>query len=478
MTNTSVQEATATSRIDLSYPAVLRLVTPVLLTQYSFAAMGVIDTMMVGRLGVLELGAVGFGNLLTWWFLSFFHGNLQGVNTFVAQAYGAGDDRRVGVYLWQGVYLAVASAVVIGLVVPLVSTVFAWTGASAEMIAVAGDYARIRLLGALGLTLLVVAEGFYRGVGRTDIPMWCVIAQLALNCGLNYLLIFGKLGLPALGVSGAALGTVVSQMVIASTLLGGALLNRRWRNRFSLASAWRPSLPALRTMVAVSLPIGIQVFMEMGGVSVFTAIVARLGELQMAATNAVINAWSLGYTTAFALAAGVATLVGHCLGAGRPSLARRAVTRVSWLGSVVIGLIGLLYLLAPEQLMAMFVERGEIGGLLPYARPLFLVAAVCLVFDLRLNLTAGALRGAGDTRYPMLVNVGSAWLVFVPLLLFTAQRYGVVGAWWCFAVHVGLTTLLLEFRYRGTAWMKRVIDSEDAEEAMAPAAGPAVSGAS
>ena len=93
--------------------------------------------------------------------------------------------------------------------------------------------------------------------------------------------------------------------------------------------------------------------------------------------------------------------------------------------------------------------------LLPFARPLFTVVVLCLVFDLKFNILSGVLRGAGDTTYSMLVNIGSAWLVFVPMLLLVTPRYGLIGAWSCFILHVFVMALLLEIRVRGDRWLRR-----------------------
>ena len=457
------------SAIDISYRRIVQVTAPVLVTQLSYTAMGAIDTMMVGHLGVLELGAVGLGNLLTWWFLSFFFGLLTGVSAFVAQAVGAGRGSRVGVVFWQGVYLAAASAMVIGLCWPIAPTVFGWTGASAELQRLATDYSQLRLLGGIGLCLLLVSDNFYRGLGRTNVPMLCAISQLLLNCGLNYLLIYGKAGLPALGVSGAALGTSIAQLVVGGILFATIVGSRHFRRDFSLAAGWRPDRAVLRSMALVSLPIATQTFLEMGGISVFSAVVARLGEAQMAATNAVIQAWSLAFMSAFALAVGATTLVGQSLGAGDVPKARQATSRIMWLGLWLTAAVGVLYLSAPEWLIRLFVREGDAGALLPYARPLFTVVVICLFFDLRFNVLAGALRGAGDTAYSMLVNIGSAWLVFVPATLFATPRFGLVGAWWCLVIHVALMTLLLEIRYRGSRWVHSLVD-DASPGVVAPAA--------
>jgi MATE family multidrug resistance protein len=460
-------------RIDISYRNILRIAAPVLLSTISYTAMGVIDTIMVGRLGVLELAAVGLGNLLTWWFLSFFYGLLGGVNAFVAQSYGADEPRAVGAAFWQGLYLALLSGVLITACWFAAPRVFVLTGASEEMRVIATDYSQIRLLGGLGLVLLVLSDNVYRGLGRTEIPMIAAWCQLLLNCGFNYVLIFGKLGAPALGARGAALGTIAAQTIVGVGLLASLFVNRGVRQRYALATTWRLDLPLLRSMVGVSLPIGIQFFMEMGGVSIFTAVVARLGDEAMAATNAVLQAYSVAFMLGAALAVSATTLVGQCLGANQRADARRVVSRIWWAGFLLTACLGVVYLAFPEPLIGLFVSGGtEAAGVFAWARPLFVVVVFCMFFELRFNLLSGALRGAGDTRFSMMVNVGSAWLVFVPAVIWATPRWGLLGAWWCLVAHVSLMSFLMQLRYRGDAWLHRLV-AESSDDSVAEAAfGP------
>ena len=449
-------------KIDISYRRILALTGPVVITQMTHTAMGVIDTMMVGRLGVVALAGVGLGAIIAWWCLSFFVGLLQGVNTFVAQFFGAGRRDRVGVSFWQGLYVAVAAGVALLALSPLSAWVFSLTQASPETQAIATDYTQVRMAAAIGLMIFLVAENYYRGLGRTEIPMWAGLVQLVLNCGLNYLFIFGAYGFPELGPAGAAVGTVIAQFVVATGLLAGVLLTSMGRNYG--ASRPRPFESALMgKMLRVSVPIGIQVFMELGGISVFTALIARLGDSQMAATNAVIHAWSVSYMLAVALAAGSTTLVGQCLGAQQLQDARRVVGRVLRLGYLGMAVMAVLYIGFPDRLMSLFVRQAELGEVLLYARPLFLIAAVCLVFDLQFNVLSGALRGAGDTAFTMWVNIGVVWGVFVPLLFVATRSWGLIGAWSCFIVHVMLMAALLGLRVRGRVWIERGAALLDAE---------------
>jgi len=442
------------SRPDTSLRRIVQISAPVMLGNLSYTAMGLIDTAMVGRVGLVGLASVGLGSILFWWLLSLFWGMLSGVNTLVAQAEGAGDRQAGGVAFWQGLYLGLALSVLVFVFWPLAPHLMALAGASPVVQAQATAYMRVRLFGALGLMLLMVCDNFYRGIGRTDVPMWCGFLKVIINCGGNYLFIFGALGCPALGAVGAAVGTAIANTAIGVLMLVILLVRPEFREVYGLWPRVGLDRRVFRGLVVLSLPIGIQTFMEMGGMSVFVALVGRLGDAQLAATDAVIHAWSAAFMLVFGLSVAAQTLVGQCIGAGEKDAARQVTRRILRLGYALMGGMGMIYLLVPQWLMALFVRQGEAAQLLPYARPLFAIVAACLAFDLTFMVLAGALRGAGDTTYAMVVNVGCAWLLFVPATLVVAPRAGVVGAWSCLVVYMIVMSLLIELRFRGRAWLK------------------------
>ena len=460
------------SRPDTSYRQIIGLSTPVMLSQLSYTAMGIIDTIMVGRVGIVALASVGLGSILFWWLLSFFWGMLAGVDTLVSQAEGAGDRKAAGVAFWQGIYLGLFLSVLVFVLWPLAPHLMSWTGASPEVQDNAAAYMQIRLLGAFGLMLLMACDNFYRGIGRTDVPMWFGFVKLFLNSGANYVFIFGHLGAPAMGSVGAAVGTAIANTVIGVAMFVTLFVRAEFRDVYSLLPRARLHRRVFRALVVLSLPIGIQTFMEMGGFSVFTAVVARLGDPQLAATDAVIHAWSAAFMLAFALSVAAQTLVGQCIGAGAEEDARRVTLRILRLGGGIMLAPALAYVLLPETLIALFVRPSELAVLLPFARPLFSIVAVCLFFDLIFNVIAGGLRGAGDTTYAMFANVGAAWLVFVPLTLYVAPRHGLVAAWACVVVYMGTMALLIWLRFRGTAWMKPALERAGPANA-APGGSPA-----
>jgi MATE family multidrug resistance protein len=231
---------------------------------------------------------------------------------------------------------------------PLAPHLMAWTGASPEVQENAAAYMQIRLFGAFGLMLLMACDNFYRGIGRTDVPMWFGFVKVFLNSGANYVFIFGHFGVPAMGAVGAAVGTAIANTVIGFAMFAYLFLRPEFRDVYQLLPRVRFHRRVFRALVVLSLPIGIQTFMEMGGFSVFTAVVARLGDPQLAATDAVIHAWSAAFMIAFSLSVAAQTLVGQCIGAGAKEDARRVTLRILRLGGGIMLVLALVYVLLPE----------------------------------------------------------------------------------------------------------------------------------
>lgn len=463
------------SRVDISFRRIFEISAPVMLTQLTYTGMGFIDTVMVGRLGVTSLAGIGLGAMTVWWLMSFLFGSIAGVNTAVAQAEGARDRRGVADALIQGTWMGLGIGCLLILVWPFLPLFFAWVNPEPEVAAIGLSYMKVRLLSAVAVVPIIAADAFYRGLGRTVIPMVSAFAQLALNCGLNYGFIFGHFGFPELGAPGTAVGTVLAQFAVGSVLWLSIPLGSLGR-KYGVGQHLRPDPRILRMLLRLSVPIGFQNFMEMGGVSVFGVVMARLGEAQMAATQAVIQNWAVAFMAGFGMSVTATTLVGQSVGARDEELARSAVRRVLGIGYLLMIPMAVLYLLYPETLMSIFAQGEDFERLRPFARPLFLIVTVCLALDLRFMVYAGALRGAGDTAFPMWVNVASAWLLFVPTVILVTPRFGMNAAWWCFVLHLVVMSSFLAWRFHGSGWKGHGVAARLDDREKGPAGEAAVAG--
>jgi MATE family multidrug resistance protein len=431
------------------------LAYPIVLTQLSQTLMHLVDSIFVGRLGAAQLGALGFAGIWLWTVMSIFSGTATGVQTFVSQAHGAGDEKSCGAWAWQGLYAVVpAAALSLFAFAALADPLWQLVGTSPEIRAHALAYTHMRPIGLTGLAVWIALASFFRGLGDTRTPLVATLVANGANAVLAWALVFGRLGLPAWGVAGAGLATSIAEWVGVGVLTT-AFLRRRTRGAYHTQPV-RPNPRAIRRFLRTGAPVGGQWVLDMSAFAIFTTLVARMGNASMAATQAMISLLSLSFMQAIGIGLAATTLVGRYKGAADPVSVVRSYHSAMKLALVLGAGIAALFLLAPQALMSMYTTDLEVLRLGP---PLLALAAAFQLFDAVQIVAQGALRGAGDTRWPFLVQTGLAWFVRLPLVWLFAYTLGcgVVGAWYAeFAFIVSLALALL-WRFRSRAWEDVII---------------------
>ncbi len=434
---------------------VAQLAWPLVLAQMSQTTMHVVDSIFVGQLGAAQLGGLGFAVIWLWTVFSVFSGSSTGVQTFVSQAHGAGDERVCGGWAWQGLYALVpATAVTLFLFAALAELLFTAVGAPASLREPALSYIAMRPLGFVGLILWMVLAAFFRGLGDTRTPLIATLIANAVNIVLDYGLVLGRIGLPAWGIAGAGVATSIAEWV-GFVVLAIAFARPALVRRFG---GWpvAPSRLRIRRFLRTGAPIGGQWVLDMSAFAIFTTLVARMGDASMAATQAMIALLTLSFMQAIGIGLAATTLVGRYKGAG--SLDAALCSLVSALKLAVALAVGIaaLFLLAPQALMGLFTDDVDVLAL---AGPLLALGAAFQFFDALQIVIGGALRGAGDTRWPFLVQTLLAWALRLPLVWLFAFRWeaGVLGAWYAEFVFILALTLTLAWRFRGGAWKQIAI---------------------
>ncbi|WP_328774757.1 MATE family efflux transporter [Deinococcus aquaedulcis] len=414
----------------------LRLAGPLMLSNLAYTAVGFTDTLLMGRLGVVEVGAVGFASLCLLTLVLLLRGSLNTAATFVARALGAGDP--AGVRRWASVFLSCGLlGVPLALVAPwLLDALFALLRPDPEIAAVARTYAHIRaweiplvMLGSAALSVMV-------GLGNTRTPMLLAWLVVAVNAALAVLFVFG-LGWGAAGAAWAAVLAVGLQNALAVVLL--RRLHGPAYGPFRLV---RPTRDEWRRLGRVSLPAGVTELAEVSAFTVFQGVISRLGPTELAASQIANQLASLGFLPAFALASATGSLLSRALGAGRPDIATRIGWRGAGVAAALMGVLGALFLLIPGSLIGLFNRSPEVLAL---GTTVLAIMAAYQVLDGVAIVLGGALGGAGDTRFRLLVTLAGAWLVMVLGAWWLAPRYGVAGAW-------GSALLFLVFAAGAYGW--------------------------
>jgi len=428
------------------------LAYPVILTQLSATVMGIVDSAMVGRLGATELAAVGFAGVWSWTVFCLFFGAASGIQTFVAQADGAGRRRECGGWAWQGLYLIVPTTLLSAAAVWIAApTLLGWLGPSAELQEAAIRFLRPRLFGISGIAIAFVWISFFRGVGDTRTPLYAAVTANVVNAVLAYGLIFGKLGLPAWGVAGAGAATAVGEWIYAAFLavaFGRSALAERFATRFV-----GPRPADIRRFVRMGIPVGGQWMIDMASFAVFTTLVARMGDTQMAASQAFVMLLSMSFMQAIGISVAASTLVGRYIGAEDRQAAIRSFRSAQKFAGILGGAIAALFLSVPDLLLRIFTGDPEVISL---GVPLVRLGALFQLLDAFGIVASGSLRGAGDTRWPFLAQSALAWGLFVPLAYLLGVRLagGLIGAWIGGTVYAIVLAATLVYRFQSGAWQR------------------------
>lgn len=312
------------------------------------------------------------------------------------------------------------------------------------------SYLRIRAIEVPMMMFSAVVWGFLLGRGDARTPMLLAWMTVGLNILLDWMFVLGNLGVPQLGVPGAAWATVIANAVNA--LVSAAILwspgNRR---RYGTGKFHLPSWGEIRQVARVGLPMGFGDFIELASFSAFFALIGRLGTEALAANQIALQYMSLSFTIGMAFAMATSSLVAQELGAKRPDLAEAVGYRGTGLGMLTMGLVGLGYLIAPGALMGIFTDDPSViqAGVL-----ILQLVALYQVFDAVAIVLSGALNGAGDTTFTMISRAVMGWVVFIPLVAAIVFLWngGVREAWIGALVYLGGLGVIYVVRFRSGRW--------------------------
>jgi multidrug resistance protein, MATE family len=416
--------------------AMVTLAVPVVLSELGWMAQGVVDTIMVGKLGPAAIGAVAVGNAVCYTPSLFGIGLLLGLDTLVSQAYGRRDHDECHRWLAQGMYLVCVITPPLMVLIWLASFGFGRFGITQEVAAPAGSYVRIMLWGTLPLLVYAGARRYLQGVGSVRVITVTYIGANLVNWFGNWALIYGRLGLPALGVRGSALSTVAARVFMAAALMGFAWDYERRRGH-PLFTHWAgPSLDRIQKLVKLGAPAAGQILLEVGAWNMATLMAGLLTPVALATHQIALNYAAVTYMVPLGVGAAAAVSVGHAVGAGDRERARRAGWMALGLGTGFMLLAAVVFLVAPRPLIALYTTDPAVMAVGP---SLLWVAAAFQIFDGIQTVSTGALRGLGETRVPMVANLVGYWVLGLPLglmLCFVLKR-GIYGLW------IGLTVALV-----------------------------------
>jgi MATE family multidrug resistance protein len=427
----------------------LRLALPVVVTQVGHVAMGTVDTLMVGRLGAEALSAVGLGNSVGFMPLIIGMGILMGLDPIVSQAYGAGRFEQCGRAMRHGLLVAAALAVPIVCLLLQARWLLRLLGEPPELVDASAPFLRVWSYGVPPFLAFTALRQFLQGIGTVKAPMWIMLGANLLNALVNWMLIYGNAGAPALGVVGSAWATTLSRWAMCAALALYVFGRGDFRRFRVLAPRGKLDRTLLTRLWRLGAPVGMQYGMEAGLFTAATVMMGWLGTTSLASHQVAINLCSITFMVPFGFAATASVRVGHAIGRDDVGGARHAAFLCYLLGVGFMGVAALVFAFAATALARLYTGDAAVVAL---ASQLLLVGAAFQLFDGAQTIGIGALRGAADTRVPMFLTIAAYWLVGLPIGWWLAFRggMGAIGVWWGLtaALVVVAVTLALRFHVR------------------------------
>jgi len=413
----------------------LRLAIPVVIAELGWTAMSSVDTIMVGRLGAEAIGAVALGSAIFLGVTIFGMGLLLGLDTVISQAYGAGKLRDCHRSLVHGIYLALFLILPLTLVLYGLLALLPRFGIEPKVLELTLPYMRPVIWSLLPLLLYAASRRYLQATGHERVVMAALVSANLLNAFVNWTLIFGKLGLPRLGVEGAAWATFLSRVFMAGVLLVAIVYYDRRGPRQLFPLPLGIEWPRLMRLLDLGIPAALQITLEVALFSVATALAARLDAASLAAHQIAITVASTTFMVPYGVASAAAVRVGQAVGRRDTD----GVVRAGWvaiaLGVSFMATAALALWLFPRPIISFFTTDASVLGV---GVSLLAVAALFQLFDGLQVVTIGVLRGLGDTRTPMVAALIGYWVLALPAgwaLAFPAGL-GVRGLW--FGMLVGL----------------------------------------
>jgi MATE family multidrug resistance protein len=428
----------------------IALALPIVLAEIGWMTMGIVDTMMVGRQSAssVAIAAVSLGGVLYNAVAIFGTGIMLGLDTLVSHSYGAGDLEDAHHSLVNGVYLSLVMGPLLMLVVRLFEPLMRSLGVEQAVLEQAVPYLRAVNWSTMPLLLYFVFRRYLQGIDLPKPVMFSLISANLVNVVGNWALIFGHLGLRAMGTVGSGRATCAARIYMAAVLMGYCFYyDVRYKSGLLNAATW-PHLPRVWHLVRLGMPAAMQLALEVGVLAAATALIARLGDVALASHQIALNSVSFTYMVPLGIGSAAAVRVGQALGRRDPHAAVRAGWTALALGAGFMTLTALLFWLAPRYIVRIYTPDARV---IEMASGLLFVAAFFQLFDGLQAVATGALRGAGDTRNPMIFSGTLYWFVGFPLGAYLCFRRGrgAPGVWigLCVAlVLIGSSLLYLWYR--------------------------------
>lgn len=432
--------------------ATLSLGVPLIGAQLAQMAINVTDTVMVGWLGATELAATVLATQTFFLFFIFGSGFALAVMPVAAQAHGRDDVRGVRRSVRMGMWVIAVYSTIIMIPLWMTESVLLTLGQTEQTAALAGDYMRVAQWAMVPSLLMMAFRSYLSALERAQIVLWATLCGTLLNAFLNYMFIFGNFGAPRMGVVGAAVASLGTNLLTCALLLAYCLLKRELRRYELMVRLWRPDWQAFFDVLKLGWPISAMILSEVGLFAGASVMIGWIGTIELAAHGIALQLAGIAFMFPLGLASAATVRVGNAYGRGDLVGLSRAGSVAIALSVVVTLFLAAIFWTIPDVLIGWFLDEHnpDARDVLVHAVPLLAVAAAFQLMDGLQVMGAGLLRGLKDTKVPMVYAIISYWAVGMTtayIFAFVAGA-GAVGVWWGLALGLSVAALLLNWRYQ------------------------------
>ncbi len=433
----------------------LTLALPMIISTACDGVMTFTDRLFLARVGSEQMNAA-MGGGVTLQVMMFFFMGLSGYSTaLVAQYFGAGKRLHSSTAAFQAILITIAAWPIILLLKPLAYSFFHFMKIPESQIVFQVGYLNILAWGSIFGMMRYTLGCYFTGIGKTKIVMVATLAAMVGNVVLDYILIFGKFGFPAMGVSGAAIATVAGGL-LAMIILLVAYLNHSNRKQFAVLKSFRFHGAIMKKLIHYGSPAGIEMFLNFLAFSTMISLFHAQGTAVATATTIMFN-WDLvSFIPLLGIEIAVTSLAGRYMGAGKPQLVSHSAISAIKTGIFYSIVILALFLFIPETLVMVFhpeIPDAKFNEAIPIAVSMIRIAALYVLAESVLVAIVGALRGAGDTHFTMFASVAAHWM-FVPLLYLSLNvfHFSVSTSWLFLVINFLLFCCVLIWRFHSGKW--------------------------
>jgi multidrug resistance protein, MATE family len=419
-----------TREIGQEFRPMLRLAAPLALTELGWLAMAFTDTVMVGRLpdSATAIGAVSLGSTLFYTIGIFGSGIMLGMDTLVAQAYGAGRLDECHRTMWNSLYLACILSPILMVSILVFLPLFGRLGLAPALVNATVPFLKALVWSTLPLALYFALRRYLQAMHIVKPVVFALVSANLVNLAGNWAFVYGHLGARAFGVAGSGWSTCVSRAYMVVVLAIAVVYYDRKRASGLWNASRRFELDRVRLLLRLGLPAALQLLLEIGAFAMATFLIGKLGAVQLAGHQIALNVASFTYMVPLGICSAAAVRVGQAMGAGDPHAAARAGWMALFFGALFMSCSGLMLFFFARPIARMYTPEIDVVNA---GATLLLVAAVFQLFDGLQVVATGALRGAGNTRIPMLANLVGYWIIGLPLGAFLCfkMKMGAFGMW-------------------------------------------------